>query len=79
MGKPLIPAIKAKCQALLERFRKIKAICTTRQQIPVAEENFAASIVQRSAWIGSMRDSIEILDDIISPGNQESEWEALRD
>jgi hypothetical protein len=34
---------------------------------------------ERSAWIGSMGDSIEILGDVISPANEEREWEALRD
>lgn len=37
------------------------------------------SIQKRSAWIGSMKGSIEIVGDIISPGDEESEWEALRD
>jgi hypothetical protein len=79
MGKLLISAFKAKCLALLERVRKIKAICITRRQIPLAGGVVAVSVVERSAWIGSMSDSIEILDDIISPANEESEWEALRD
>jgi hypothetical protein len=29
--------------------------------------------------MGSMRNSIEILGDIISPASDEDEWEALRD
>jgi hypothetical protein len=30
-----------------------------------------------SDWIGSMKDSIEILGDIIAPASAESDWEAL--
>lgn len=30
-------------------------------------------------WIGSMKDSMKILGDIVGPASDESEWEALRD
>jgi hypothetical protein len=30
-------------------------------------------------WFGSMKGTIEILGDIISPANDEDEWEVLRD
>jgi hypothetical protein len=62
--------LKTKCRASLERFWKPKAVVITRHDVPV---------VGRSAWIGSMSDSIEIVGDILSPANEESEWEALRD
>jgi hypothetical protein len=35
--------------------------------------------MERLAFLGSVRDSIEILGDIISPVVEEDEWEALRD
>jgi hypothetical protein len=35
--------------------------------------------MERSAFLESVRDSIEILGDIISPVVEEDEWEALRD
>ena len=79
MGKLLISALKAKCRALLKGIRKIKAICISGRQIPLAGGHFALPVTNRSAWIGSMSDSIEIVGDIISPANEESEWEALRD
>ena len=79
MVRLLTSAFKAKCLALIENLRKIKAISFGRRQIPVPEGIFALSPVARSAWIGPMSDSIEILDDIISPANEESEWEARRD
>jgi hypothetical protein len=70
MGNRFILALKTQGRALLERFWKPKTVVITRHQVPVAG---------RSAWIGSMSDSIEIVGDIISPANEESEWEALRD
>lgn len=33
----------------------------------------------RARWIGSMRDSIQILGDVVSPANDEADWEVLRD
>jgi len=38
-----------------------------------------SSVQRRAAWIGSMKDSIEILGDIVSPADEESDWEVLRD
>jgi hypothetical protein len=35
--------------------------------------------MDRASFMGSMRDSIEILGDIISPVIDEDDWEALRD
>jgi hypothetical protein len=61
--------LRTKCLALLGRFRKDNPVFSTAQQAPFAG---------RAAWIGSMRDSVEIRGDIISPANEQSEWEALR-
>jgi hypothetical protein len=71
---------KTKFMVLLERFRKPEApICVTHHESPTGEAIRTSLVLERSAWIGSMKDSIEILGDIISPANEESEWEALRD
>jgi prevent-host-death family protein len=80
MEEIAISKFKAKCLALLERVRKTrKPIRITRHGVPVAEVVPPSVVQDRSAWIGSMKDSIEILGDIISPANDESEWEVLRD
>jgi len=80
MEEVAISEFKAKCLALLERVRKTrKPIRVTRHGTPVAEVVPPSSVRDRSAWIGSMKDSIEIVGDIISPANEENEWEALRD
>ena len=67
-----------KCLAILKRFRKVKADYITRQNVPVSQA-ISTIPMQRSDWIGSMRGSIEIVGDIISPANDETEWEVLRD
>ena len=80
MDEMAISEFKAKCLAVLERVHKTKRpICTTRHGKPVAEVIPPSSIQERSAWIGSMKDSIEIKGDIISPASEESEWEVLQD
>ena len=75
-----ISEFKAKCLALLEQVGKTKEpILIPRHGKPVAEVIPPTTIVDRAAWIGSMKDSIEILGDIISPASDEGEWEVLRD
>jgi hypothetical protein len=60
--------------ALLQRFQKAKAV-----YIASHHPTISSPPLGRSAWIGSIRNSIGIVGDIISPANEESEWEALRD
>ena len=75
-----ISEFKAKCLGLLEEVSKTrKPIRVTRFGKPVADVIPPASIQERAAWIGSMKDSVEIAGDIVSPANDESEWEVLRD
>jgi len=80
MEEIAISEFKAKCLAILEEVRKTgKPIRITRHGKPVAEVVPATTVIDRAALMGSMRDSIEILGDIISPASDEDEWEALRD
>jgi prevent-host-death family protein len=80
MEEVAISEFKAKCLALLERVHKTrKPICITRHGTPVAEVVPPSSVQVRSAWIGSMKGSIEILGDIVSPANEPTEWEVLDD
>jgi predicted short-subunit dehydrogenase-like oxidoreductase (DUF2520 family) len=43
------------------------------------ERELSSRLRLRDAWIGSMKDSMETVGDIISPANKEDESEALRD
>lgn len=75
-----ISEFKAKCLAILERVEKTKEpIRITRHGKPVAEVIPATPVMDRAAWIGSLRGTIEVLGDIVSPSTDEDEWEALRD
>jgi len=78
MKEVAISEFKAKCLALLDQVQKTKKpIRITRFGKPVAEV-VPTSPSSRSDWMGSMKNSIEIVGDIMSPANEESDWEVLR-
>jgi prevent-host-death family protein len=80
MKEVAISEFKAKCLALLEEVQKTKRpLRVTRFGKPVAEVVPASPEAGPADWIGSMKDSMEILGDIVSPAGDEGEWEALRD
>jgi prevent-host-death family protein len=80
MTEVSISEFKAKCLALLEEVRRTrKPLRVTRHGKPVAEINPPTVVVDRAAWIASMKDTFEITGDIVSPANDRSDWEALRD
>jgi prevent-host-death family protein len=79
MKEIAISEFKAKCLALLDQVQKTKkAIRVTRFGKPIADV-IPPSPTPRKDWMGSMKSRIEILGDIVSPANEESDWEALRD
>jgi prevent-host-death family protein len=80
MEEIAISEFKAKCLAILEQVRLTKTpIRVTRFGKPVAEIVPPTAVMDRAKWMGSMKDSMEILGDIISPANDQDEWECLRD
>ena len=80
MKEVAISEFKAKCLALLEEVQKTKRpLRVTRFGKPVAEVVPASPEAGPADCIGSMKDSMEILGDIVSPAGDEGEWEALRD
>jgi len=80
MQEIAISEFKAKCLSILAQVEKTKTpIRITRHGKPVAEVVPATIEVDRASLMGSMRDSIQILGDIISPATDEDEWEVLRD
>lgn len=79
MKEIAISEFKAKCLAILDEVQKTKQpIRVTRRGQPVAEVGPPTPKDDRS-WIGSMKGKSKILGDIISPANEESDWEVLRD
>jgi len=80
MQEVSISEFKAKCLAILARVEKTKQpIRITRHGKPVADVLPAALAVDRAALFGSMRNSISILGDIVSPVIDLDDIEALRD
>jgi len=79
MKEVAISEFKAKCLALLDQVQKTKKpIRVTRRGRAVADV-VPATPVAPADWMGSMRGTMEIVGDIISPATDEDEWEALRD
>jgi prevent-host-death family protein len=80
MQEIAISEFKAKFLAVLERVRSTKTpIRVTRFGKPVAEVVPPISVEERSSWIGSMKNSMRIKGDIVSPATNEDDWEVLRD
>jgi prevent-host-death family protein len=80
MKEVAISEFKAKCLSLLDQVQKTKKpILVTRFGKPVAEVIPVSPKASAGDWIGSMKDTMKIVGDIVSPANEESDWEALRD
>ena len=80
MREIAISEFKAKCLAVIERVRSTqKPIRITRFGKPVAEIIPPTAVEDRAAWIGSMKGTMKITGDIVSPATDEDEWEVLRD
>ena len=80
MKEVAISEFKAKCLSLIDQVQKTKKpIRITRFGKPVAEVSPPSARAPGADWFGSMKDEIQILGDIISPANDEDEWEVLRD
>ena len=80
MKEVAISEFKAKCLSLLDQVQKTKKpILVTRFGKPVAEVIPASHRAGPRDWIGSMKDTMKILGDIVSPASDEDEWEVLRD
>jgi prevent-host-death family protein len=79
MEEVAISEFKAKCLALLERVRQTKKpLRITRFGKPVAEVVPASPDASHGGWIGSMKDTMQILGDIVAPVIEEADIEALR-
>ncbi|HVO64516.1 MAG TPA: type II toxin-antitoxin system Phd/YefM family antitoxin [Terriglobales bacterium] len=80
MEEVAISEFKAKCLALLERVRQTKRpLRITRFGKPVAEVIPPSPAAEQNQWIGSMKDSMKILGDIVAPVVDEADIQALRE
>jgi len=73
-----ISRFRAKCSAWIAYVERTKKpIRITRWDKAVVEIRPCSP--KTPDWVGSMKDRIEILGDIVSPAKEEKEWKALRD
>lgn len=80
MKEVAISEFKAKCISILDQVRQTKKpVRVTRFGKPVAEVVPPSPEAGATDWIGSMKDTMKILGDIVSPAGDEKDWEVLRD
>jgi prevent-host-death family protein len=80
MKEVAISEFKAKCLGLLEQVRKTRQpLRVTRHGKAVAEIVPPTAVTDRARLMDSMKGKMKFLGDIISPANDENEWEVLRD
>lgn len=80
MKEVAISEFKAKCIAILDQVQLTKKpVRVTRFGKPVAEVIPPSPIAGNTDWIGSMKDTMKILGDIVSPAGDEKDWEVFRD
>jgi prevent-host-death family protein len=73
-----ISEFKATCLAVLERVRRTgTSIVVTKRGEPVAEINPPSSASTGEAWLGSMRGTATMADDLIEPASATHDWDAL--
>jgi prevent-host-death family protein len=80
MKEVAISEFKAKVLALLEQVRQTKKpLRVTRFGKPVAKIIPPSPDAGQKSWIGSMKDTMNIVGDIVSPVIDEKDIEALHD
>jgi prevent-host-death family protein len=74
-----ISEFKATCLAVLERVRRTgTSVLVTKRGAPIAEIVPPTPATLGDAWIGSMRDTALLEDDLIAPASDAAAWDALR-
>lgn len=74
-----ISEFKATCLAVLERVRRTGAsIVVTKRGEPVAEINPPSPATAGQGWLGAMRGTAVLADDLIEPAAPPGDWDALR-
>ena len=75
-----ISEFKAKCLALVDRVKKTgQPLLITKRGEPIAQILPPPEGEKPMSWLGCMRGTRTIIDDVISPAADEEEWEVLGD
>jgi prevent-host-death family protein len=79
MDTMAISKFKATCLATLERVRRTgRPVRVTRFGKPVADIVPPSPEPRQPEWLGSLRGTIEIRGDILTPSSELATWEALK-
>ena len=80
MERVTISKFKATCLRLLDNVKKTgQPLLVTRKGEPIAVVSPPPPPPKSRTWLGSMKDTIKITGDIISPALGKKDWEALQD
>jgi prevent-host-death family protein len=78
-----ISEFRTKCLALIESVRRTRqSLRVTRRGKPIVDivpTTAIRPVMDRAKWLGSMKGTVKILGDIVSPAIDKDEWEVLRD
>jgi antitoxin (DNA-binding transcriptional repressor) of toxin-antitoxin stability system len=75
-----ISKFKATCLRLIGDVKKTgKSIIITKKGEIIAVVSPPPPAAAKKSWLGSMKNSIRITGDIVSPAADEDEWETLKD
>ena len=73
-----ISRFKATCLRLLDDVNKTgQPLLGTRNGEPIALVSPPPPPPNTDSWMGSMRDKLKIVGDVVSPASDEEEWEVL--
>ncbi len=73
-----ISEFKATCLAVIERVRRTgTSIIVTKRGEPVAQITSPTPAITGEGWIGSMRGTAELVDDLVEPVSPLTEWDVL--
>ena len=79
MEEMAISKFKATCLATLERVRRTgRPLRVTRFGKPIADIVPSSPERRPAEWLGSLRGTIEIRGDIVTPSSELVTWEALK-
>jgi antitoxin (DNA-binding transcriptional repressor) of toxin-antitoxin stability system len=79
MDEMAISKFKATCLAALDRVRRTgRPLRVTRFGKPVADIMPPSPETTGVNWLGAMRGTLDLRDDLIAPAAEPKEWEALR-
>ena len=79
MDTMAISKFKATCLATLERVRRTgRPLRVTRFGKPIADIVPSSPELRQPEWLGSLRGTIEIRGDILTPSSELVIWEALK-